>query len=173
MFIQKEFVFGFACTALGFRRKVLRCLIALGRKGRLCLCGLPDVGLMSRPFCFVLLPLGACLPTDVGLCCLVSGRSLLSRLRILLLISGGKTSCLVVLLPLGARFTFCRTYVTCLLLKDFLCVAVVSAWCSKLLLLSCSPRCILAVLVAPLGVCFAFCRTYVICLLLKDFFVWC
>ncbi len=58
----------------------------------------------------VLLPLGACLPTDVGLCCLVSGRSLLLRLRILLLISGGKTSCLVVLLPLGACFAFCRTY---------------------------------------------------------------
>src|SRR6266480_5669324 len=146
MFIRKEFVFGFACTALGFRRKVLRCLIALGRKGRLCLCGLPDVGLMSRPFCFVLLPLGACLPTIIGLYCLVSGRSLLSRLRILLLISGGKTSCLIILLPLGACFAFCRIYMTCLLLKDFLCVAVVSASCSKLLLLSCSPRCILAVL---------------------------
>src|SRR6266480_1341026 len=84
MSIWKEFVFRFACTALGFRRKVLKCLIAIGRRGRLVLCGLPNVGLMSRLILFI------------------------------------------VLLPLGAYFAFCRTYVTCLLLKDF-CVAVVSA----------------------------------------------
>ena len=59
--------FRVAGTALGFRRNVLKCLIALGHKGRLVLCGLPNVGLMSRPILFVvLLPLGACLPS-VGL----------------------------------------------------------------------------------------------------------
>jgi len=47
--VRKEFVFGFAGTALSFRSKMLRCLIALGRKGRLCLYGLPDIGL-SWPY---------------------------------------------------------------------------------------------------------------------------
>ena len=91
MSIRKEFVFGFACTALGFRRKVLKCLIAIGRRGRLVLCGLPNVGLMSRLILFI------------------------------------------VLLPLGAYFAFCRTYMTCLLLKDF-CVWLSSLRCIPALL---------------------------------------
>jgi len=36
-----ELVFGFAGTALSFRREMLKCLIALGHKGRLCCVAYP------------------------------------------------------------------------------------------------------------------------------------